>query len=76
MTKVSKKTKIVEKEERVKASKLLHLNLKNDKERLINEWLEDGFVNFSSIVKQLLYKEAIKDEHFMEEYRKNHNISH
>lgn len=45
--------------------KPVSFNKDNRKEALILRWLDTKFVSFAGLCKELLYKEMLKDEEFM-----------
>ena len=45
--------------------KPVSFNQSNRKERLLLKWLDTKMVGFSGLCKELLYREMLKDEEFM-----------
>lgn len=45
--------------------KPVSFNKENYKEALLLRWLDSKFIGFSGLCKELLYKEMLKDEEFM-----------
>ena len=53
-----------------KENKLVYFNSNNKKEKEILSWLDSSFIGFSGLVKELLYKEILKDKN----YKRNTDI--
>lgn len=43
-------------------NKLVYFNTENDKEAQILKWSNDSLLGFSGLVKQLLYKEMLREK--------------
>lgn len=43
-------------------NKLVYFNINNEKEKNILKWANENLIGFSGLVKQLLYREMIKEK--------------